>query len=105
MALYSDFAYFVAGLPPPIRKNGQKVINMPKKRTKTQKPFRCTGCQRARSTILRPICRDFPGFSRFSPILPKMPKNPFGVRVANASVYGLPTLRCTGCKLTKEESK
>ena len=31
MALYSDFAYFVAGLPPPIRKNGQKVIKVVKK--------------------------------------------------------------------------
>jgi len=33
MALYSDFAYFVAGLPPPIRKNGQKVIKVLKKRS------------------------------------------------------------------------
>ena len=31
MAIYSGFAYFVAGLPPPIRKNGQKVIKMVKK--------------------------------------------------------------------------
>ena len=39
----------------------------------------------------------FADFRRFSPILPKMPKNPFGVwvsvfgvRVANVPVYGLP---------------
>jgi len=37
---------------------------MPKKRTKTQKPFRYTGCQRALSTILAPFSPIFADFTQ-----------------------------------------
>ena len=79
--------------------SAQKTIKVLKKRTKTRKSFRCTGCQSALSPILAP----------FSPIFADFTQNaqkPFrctgcqnrctgcqssGVRVANASVCGLAT--------------
>ena len=59
--------------------SAQKTIKVLKKRTKTRKSFRCTGCQRALSPILASFSPIFADFRRFYPKYPK-----------TLSVYGLP---------------